>query len=35
MDQISKKEYKVGDKVIIEAIKPMSKTKTFKVLSKA
>ena len=28
-------DYKVGDKVIIEAIKPMSKDKTFKVLSKA
>ena len=27
-------EYHVGDKVIIESIKPMSKQKTFKVLSK-
>ncbi len=28
-------EYKVGDRVIIEAIKPMSREKKFKVLSKA
>ncbi len=28
-------DYHVGDKVIIEAIRPMSKDKTFKVLSKA
>ena len=28
-------EYKVGDKVVIEAIKPMSKDKKFKVISKA
>ncbi len=27
-------EYKVGDKVIIEETRPMSKDKTFKVLSK-
>ena len=30
----SEGEYKVGDKVIIESIKPMSKEKRFKVLSK-
>lgn len=28
-------EYHVGDKVVIESIKPMSKEKKFKVLSKA
>jgi small subunit ribosomal protein S17 len=27
-------EYKVGDKVVIESIRPMSKDKKFKVLSK-
>lgn len=28
-------EYHVGDKVVIESIRPMSKEKTFKVISKA
>lgn len=28
-------EYKIGDKVIMEAIRPMSKEKKFKVISKA
>jgi small subunit ribosomal protein S17 len=28
-------EYYVGDKVVIESIKPMSKDKTFKVIKKA
>ncbi len=29
-----KNEYKTGDKVVIESIRPMSKEKTFKVISK-
>jgi small subunit ribosomal protein S17 len=28
-------EYKIGDKVVIESIRPMSKEKKFKVISKA
>ena len=28
-------EYKVGDKVVIESVRPMSKEKKFKVISKA
>lgn len=30
-----KNEYKVGDKVMIEEVRPMSKDKHFKILSKA